>query len=102
MQLPPGLAYWLSARGHACDHVNDFDLGMVPVERVEAWARDKSAVICSKDVDFAERARQSPDLQVVWLRFDNTTNAVLRIRSAPLLGETEAAMAAGEVPIEIR
>ena len=101
-QLPPGLAQWLSARGHSCDHVNEIGLGAATDERIKACARDKSAVIWSKDADFAERARQSPGLQVVWLRFGNTTNAALRTRLAPLLGEIEAALTASEVLIEIR
>ena len=101
-QLPPGLAYWLSARGHACDHVNDIGLGAATDERIEAWARDRRAVIWSKDADFAERARQSPGLQVVWLCCGNTTNAALRTWLAPLLEKIEAALEAGEVLIEIR
>ncbi len=66
------------------------------------WHGDRRAVIWSKDVDFAERARQSPGLQVVWLRFGNTSNVTLRRRLTPLLGEIEAALAAGEILIEIR
>ena len=101
-QLPPGLAQWLSARGHACDHVNDIGLGSAADERIEAWARDRRAVIWSKDADFAERARQSSNLQVVWLRFGNTSNAALRTQLAPLVREIEAALEAGEVLIEVR
>lgn len=89
-------------RGHSCDHMSDGGLGTATGERIEVWACDKSAVIWSKDADFAERARQSPGLQVVWLRLGNTTNAALRTRLAPLLGEVEATLVAGEVLIEIR
>ena len=101
-QPPPGLAHWLSARGRVCDHVNEVGLGAAPDGRIEARARDRRAVIWSKDADFAERARRSPGLQVVWLRCGNTTNAALRVRLAPLLGEIEDALAAGDVLIEVR
>lgn len=101
-QLPPGLAQLLSARGHACDHVNDVGLGAATDECIEAWARDRRAVVWSKDADFAERAQQSPGFQVVWLRCGNTSNAALRTRLTPLLGEIEAALEAGEVLIEVR
>ena len=101
-QLPPGLARWLSGRGHTCDHVNDVGLGAATDESVEAWARDRHASIWSKDADFADRARQSAGLQVVWLRYGNTTNAALRARLAPLLEEIESALTAGEVLVEIR
>ncbi len=101
-QLPPGLARWLSERGHTCDHVSDVGLGAASDERIEAWARDRRAAIWSKDEDFAERARRSPGLQVVWLRCGNTTNAALQTLLTPLLGEIEAALEAGEALIEVR
>ena len=44
-QLPPGLARWLSAKGHACDHVNDIGLGAATDDRIEATARNLQAVI---------------------------------------------------------
>ena len=64
-QLPPGLAHWLSARGHSCDHVNDLDLGGATDEQIEARTRETGAVIWSKDADFAYRARRAPGIQVV-------------------------------------
>lgn len=60
------------------------------------------AVIWSKDVDFAERARRTQDLQVVWLRLGNTTNAALIDSLAPLLQTIEVAPNDGESLIEIR
>ena len=100
-QLPPGLARWLSARGHSCDHVNDLDLGAATDEQIEARAREIGAVVWSKDADFAHRARRAPGLQVVWLRCGNTTNAALQARLTPHLSEIEAALDAGERLIEV-
>ena len=101
-QLPPGLARWLSARGHSCDHVNDIGLGAATDDRIEAWARARNAVIWSKDADFAERARRRPGLQVVWLRFGNTGTVVLQDRLAAQFPDIESALAAGEFLIEVR
>ncbi len=101
-QLPPGLARWLTARGYPCDHANDLGIGPVADSRIEAEARRLGAVIWSKDMDFVERARLRPGLQVVWIRLGNTTNAALRERLAPHLETVAAALAAGETLIEIR
>ena len=60
------------------------------------------AVIWSKDADFADRARRSPGLQVVWLRFGNTTNASLQAKLAPHWPAIESALTDGESLIEIR
>ena len=70
--------------------------------RSKRGARQTQAVIWSKDSGFADRARQSPGLQVVWLRMGNTTNASLRERLAPLLTTIAAALEDGETVIEIR
>ena len=101
-QLPPGLARWLAAEGYPSDHVNDLGIGPAADSRIEAEARRLGAVIWSKDVDFAQRARLRPGLQVVWLRLGNTTNAALRERLAPHLETVAAALAAGEILVEIR
>ena len=101
-QLPPGLARWLTAEGYPSDHVNDLGIGPATDARIEAEARRLRAVIWSKDVDFAQRARLRPGLQVVWLRLGNTTNAALREQLAPRLDTVAAALAAGETLVEIR
>ncbi len=101
-QLPPGLARWLSARGYPSEHVADIGLAAAPDSKIEARARQTQAVIWSKDSGFADRARQSPGLQVVWLRMGNTTNASLRERLAPLLTTIATALEDGETVIEIR
>ena len=101
-QLPPGLARWLTGEGYPSDHVNDLGIGPATDSRIEAEARRLGAVVWSKDVDFAQRARLRPGLQVVWLRLGNTTNAALRERLAPHLETVAAALAAGEILVEIR
>lgn len=101
-QLPPGLARWLSSQGYPSDHVYDIGLGAAPDDAVEARARELEAVIWSKDSDFADRSRRTQGLQVVWVRLGNTSNASLQAGIAQHLPTIEAALAAGEVLIEIR
>ena len=100
-QLPPGLARWLSKRGHVSHHVNDLGLGASPDHAIEAKAREMGAVIWSKDADFADRARRTPGLQVVWLRIGNTTNASLQAKLALHWRTIESALIDGESLIEI-
>ena len=101
-QLPPGLARWLAAQGYPSEHVGDLGLGAAPDSGIEARARETRAVVWSKDSGLADRAGQSPGLQVVWVRVGNTTNASLRTRLAPLLGVIASALEDGETLIEIR
>ena len=101
-QLPPGLAQWLAAKGYPSDHVDDLGLGAASDDEIEAKARAMQAVIWSKDNDFADRARRFPGLQVVWLRFGNTTNASLQTKLAPHLPAIQAALLDEESLIEIR
>ena len=101
-QLPPGLARWLAAAGYPTDHVNHLGLGAATDDEIEARAREMQAVVWSKDRDFADRARRRQGLQVVWLRFGNTTNASLQSKLAPHMAAIEAALMDGESLIEIR
>jgi predicted nuclease of predicted toxin-antitoxin system len=100
-QLPPGLARWLSARGHPSDHVHDLGLGAASDDEIEAKAVELQAVVWSKDSDFADRSRRAQGLQV-WIRFGNTSNASLQARIAPHLPTIGAALLDGEVLLEVR
>ena len=101
-QLPPGLARWLTNNGYPSKHVSDFDLDEASDDQIEAKARETNAVIWSKDRDFADRARQRPGLQVVWVRLGNTTNIELQQKLAPHLPAIQAALRDDESLVEIR
>ena len=101
-QLPPGLARWLSENGYPSKHIDDLGLRAASDDVIEAKARELGAVIWSKDADFAERARHSQGLQVVWLRFGNTANASLRAKLSPHLRTIESALKEGDVLVEVR
>lgn len=77
-QLPPALARWSSAQGHQADHV--FDLALTDAADTAIWRRalETSAVIVTKDEDFALRAqlhRGGPP--IVWIRYGNVRKADL-------------------------
>lgn len=101
-QLPPGLAQWLSENGYPSRHIDDLGLRAASDDAIEAKAQELGAVIWSKDADFADRARRTPGLQVVWLRFGNTTNASLRTKLATHLQTIEAALEDGDALVEVR
>ena len=74
-QLPPGLAGWLTEKGHAATHVDSIFL--TAAEDPEIWdkALETSSTIITKDEDFAGRvSRTSGGPVVVWLRIGNATN----------------------------
>ncbi|MFM9903918.1 MAG: DUF5615 family PIN-like protein [Pyrinomonadaceae bacterium] len=74
-QLPPGLAGWLTEKGHTATHVNDIFL--TSAEDPEIWdhAVGSDSIIITKDEDFSERLSRATDGPVVvWLRIGNATN----------------------------
>lgn len=54
-QLPPALARWLVARGHAAEHVGDVGMQTASDSAVWDYALGESAAIITKDEDFAQR-----------------------------------------------
>ncbi len=72
-QLPPALARWLTERGHTADHVADHNLASAHDNIIWNLALRESAVIVTKDEDFAQRAvltQGGPP--IVWIRLPNT------------------------------
>lgn len=55
-QLPPGLAGWVTEKGHEATHV--FDIFLTAAEDPEIWdhALESGLIIITKDEDFSERA----------------------------------------------
>ena len=102
-QLPPALASLLVAAGHRARHVADVGLQDATDPAVWDHAVRESAVIFTKDEDFALRrlhAQTGPT--VVWLRVGNSSNLALQRWLMPLLSEIERMVAAGEALIEVR
>lgn len=101
--MPPQLAAWLRKRGH--DAVAVREIGMLDANDSDIWRRAKheSAVIITKDEDFAEmasRAIEGP--QILWVRTGNLVNRVLIERFENAWPQAEALLGAGERLVEIR
>lgn len=54
-QLPPSLAHWLVEQGHVAEHVADHNLEAASDRAIWDFADAVSAVIVTKDEDFALR-----------------------------------------------
>lgn len=100
--LPPGLAAWLREHSHDAIHVKDQPGLAVDDRAIFEFARRHGYIIMTKDEDFAALATlgETPPA-VVWVRFGNATNAMLRNCLAPLLPEIIQRLAAGEILIEV-
>jgi predicted nuclease of predicted toxin-antitoxin system len=102
-QLPPSFAQALRDLGFQADHVFDLGLNRATDTRIWRHAMRKSAVILTKDADFASRRRLSRSgPPVVWIRLGNMTKRSLIERLLPVMPEIAAAIDAGETVIEVR
>jgi predicted nuclease of predicted toxin-antitoxin system len=102
-QLPPALAHLLEQKGHIASHVEDLGLRHSADSDIWQWALDNSAVVFTKDEDFARRALVSKRAPViVWLRVGNTSRRALLTWLEPLLTQIEVQVARDESIIEVR
>lgn len=88
--------------GHDADHV--FELGLLAKPDVQIWrhAERVGAIMLTRDSDFAAlRLRAASGPAVVWLRLGNITNAKLERALKSALPEIVAAVAEGELLIEL-
>jgi len=77
VHLPPKLVCILSEHGHQAEHC--FLLGLAAAADIDVWsyAKDRGAVILTKDADFAALATSRPGPSVTHIRLGNCGNAVL-------------------------
>ncbi|MCV3764426.1 DUF5615 family PIN-like protein [Rhizobium sp. TRM95796] len=102
-QLPTAVARWISSRGHDAVHVSDLHLQDASDSVIWDLALRESAVIVSKDQDFADRrSRVKMGPQVVWIRIRNSRKAALLARLAEIFTEVEESLLAGETIITAR
>ena len=102
-QLPPALASWLAEAGHAAKHVAEIGLRDAEDSLIWRYAWEQSAVLLTKDEDFALRARQSRQAPfVVWLKVGNCSNRALRTWLTPLLPQIVTEIKRGQRFIEVR
>jgi len=101
-QLPPALAAWLTAQGHDAVHV--FELPLIRADDSAIWqhALQTTAVIVTKDEDFAVMSQvRSPGPPVIWIRIGNTRKAELLRRVTTVWPLVVDALARGETLIEL-
>ena len=101
-QLPPALVKQLTALGHEAEHVLAIGGVGAPDSAIWAYAVAAGAAIISKDEDFAERTRKpGSEVQVVWVRLGNMTNAALWQELGPRVAEIVDALTSGEKLVEV-
>jgi len=100
-QLPPALARRLEALGHTAEHVADRGMASASDDVIRDYAASVGAAIVTKDEDFAVRRLLADGPAVVWLRLGNTRRAALLNRVEADLPAIVAALARGEVLVEI-
>lgn len=97
------MARWLNDKGHEAEHV--MDIGLQAAKDREVWqaAREREAVVISKDDDFLTLVTLYPEqAQVVWIRSGNTTKQALLDWFSPLLPAVIEALQAGERLVEVK
>ena len=101
-QLPPGVAKWLRERGHVAEHVFDRFPPNVSDASIWDYAAQNSAVVVSKDQDFATRVLLTPTgPAVVWLRVGNTSKTALLGWMTGQWPIVEAALQRGDRLVEV-
>ena len=100
-QLPPALARRIEALGHSAEHVFDHGLATASDDAIRSFAATISAVVVTKDEDFAVRRMLQEGPAVVWIRIGNTRRADLLRRVEADFGAIVAALERGETLVEI-
>jgi predicted nuclease of predicted toxin-antitoxin system len=101
-QLPPALARWLAAKGHEAVHVVDRQMETASDSAIWEFALRVSAVIVTKDEDFAQRkALIGNGPSIVWIRLPNTRQQQLLAWLEPILPDILLALERGETLIEV-
>jgi predicted nuclease of predicted toxin-antitoxin system len=101
-QLPPALARWLADEGYEADHVADHKLEAAADAVIWDFAAAASAVIVTKDQDFAlRRAFGQAGPAVVWIRIPNTRRRALLVWFEKVLPDIVAALDRGDTLIEV-
>jgi predicted nuclease of predicted toxin-antitoxin system len=100
-QRPPALAEALRRSGHEAVHVADLDLTTALDRQIWELAIARSAVLVTKDRDFAElRMGSSLGPMVLWIRTGNVDNRTLIAGLLRTLPAISSAVERGEKIIE--
>jgi predicted nuclease of predicted toxin-antitoxin system len=100
-QLPPALARQIASFGHAAEHVADSGRASATDDSIRSYAAESSAVIITKDEDFALHRVLHEGPVVVWVRMGNTRRAELLLRFEIAFPALLAALERGETLVEL-
>ena len=100
-QLPPALARYIETLGHIAEHVVDSGRAQASDHSIRSYAAEVTAVIVTKDEDFAVHRLLYEGPPVVWIRVGNTRRAELLGRFATEFPAIVAALERGESLVEI-
>jgi predicted nuclease of predicted toxin-antitoxin system len=104
-QLPPLLCQFFVERGHDASHVFEFFEHDAADAIIFEHARTISAVVVTKDEDFAARSdvtELGASPQILWLRIGNCRNRALLATIARAWPDIQAALVRGERIVELR
>lgn len=100
-QLPPALAEALRSSGHDASHVADLDLTTALDRQIWEVAIARSAVLVTKDRDFALLRETSSDgPTILWIRTGNIDNRTLIAGLLQTLPRIQSGIERGEKIIE--
>src|SRR5882762_3852837 len=101
-QLPPALVGWLVAGGHEAEHVGDRKMQTSSDAAIWDYALATSAVIVTKDEDFAQRkVLTAAGPAVVWIRLPNTRRRDLLEWFETVMPQIVSALERGETLVEV-
>lgn len=103
-QLSPAIAAWISREypEHTASSLRSHGLVYAEDREIYTKARDLSAVLVTKDVDFKEMVlREGVPPQVIWVTCGNTSNANLRSILRARLPEVIRLLTTGEPLVEL-
>jgi predicted nuclease of predicted toxin-antitoxin system len=101
-QLPPALARWLVAKSFDAEHVGECGLGAASDAAIWDYAVQHSAVIMTKDDDFAQRkALEEEGPVIIWIRLPNSRTRDLLAWFEIALPVALAALNRGETLVEL-
>ncbi|MEQ8433838.1 MAG: DUF5615 family PIN-like protein [Oceanicaulis sp.] len=98
--LPAWLAGWLRDAGHDATHLREIGMQDATDNEVAALVRARSAVLISKDGDFARPP--GPGAPVVWVRIGNATHGRLAAAWGEVWPDVARALENGETLVEVR
>ena len=101
-QLPRSLAEYFRLKGYQAFHVRDLMIEQASDEEIFLRAKKLSAIVVSKDSDFALIKSRLSGPQILWLRVGNVTKATLSAKLDSVWEELINELISGGAIIEVR